>query len=62
MSKRNIHCSFFASALALVLIGLVLANDLMGQEAKWPIITRKGDQLFEDDRPFRFFGLAAPNI
>jgi mannan endo-1,4-beta-mannosidase len=28
----------------------------------WPIITRKGDQLYEGDKPFRFLGLAAPNI
>jgi len=30
--------------------------------ANWPIITRKGDQLYEGDKVFRFFGLAAPNI
>lgn len=29
---------------------------------KWPIIIRNGDQLYEGDKPFRFFGLAAPNI
>jgi mannan endo-1,4-beta-mannosidase len=28
----------------------------------WPIITSKGDQLFEGEKVFRFFGLAAPNI
>mgnify|MGYP001551535039 CR=1 FL=1 len=28
----------------------------------WPIITSRGDTLYENDRPFRFFGLAAPNI
>lgn len=31
-------------------------------DAKWPIITRKGDQLYEGDKPFRFLGMAAPNI
>lgn len=28
----------------------------------WPIVKRKGDQLMEGDKPFCFFGLAAPNI
>ena len=28
----------------------------------WPIIQRRGDALFENDQPFRFFGLAAPNL
>lgn len=28
----------------------------------WPIIERKGDQLFEGAKPFRFMGMAAPNI
>jgi hypothetical protein len=28
----------------------------------WPIIVRKGDQLYEGDKPFRFLGMAAPNI
>jgi len=29
---------------------------------EWPIITRRGDQLLEGEKPFRFFGLAAPNL
>ena len=28
----------------------------------WPIIVRQGDQLFEGTKPFRFMGMAAPNI
>ncbi len=28
----------------------------------WPIITAKGDQLYEGDKVFRFMSLAAPNI
>jgi mannan endo-1,4-beta-mannosidase len=28
----------------------------------WPCITRRGDQLFEGERPFRFLGLAASNL
>lgn len=31
-------------------------------KSSWPVITRKGDQLFEGNKPFRFLGLAAPNI
>ncbi|HZL44842.1 MAG TPA: hypothetical protein VFC28_01330 [Opitutaceae bacterium] len=31
-------------------------------KATWPIIVRRGDVLLEGDRPFRFFGLAAPNL
>ncbi len=30
--------------------------------AAWPVIVRSGDQLLEGGKPFRFFGLAAPNI
>ena len=30
--------------------------------ATWPIVMRQGDQLVEGQKPFRFFGLAAPNI
>jgi mannan endo-1,4-beta-mannosidase len=29
---------------------------------QWPIVTRKGDQLYEGEKLFRFLGLAAPNI
>lgn len=31
-------------------------------KSDWPVITRKGDQLYEGKKVFRFFGLAAPNI
>jgi len=37
-------------------------NDIAKVKKDWPIITRKGDQLFEGNNVFRFFGLAAPNI
>ena len=30
--------------------------------ADWPIITRRGDTLYEGDKPFRFFGIDAPNL
>jgi mannan endo-1,4-beta-mannosidase len=28
----------------------------------WPVITRSGTQLLEGNEPFRFFGMAAPNL
>jgi hypothetical protein len=28
----------------------------------WPVIVRRGDTLYEGARPFRFLGLAAPNL
>ena len=34
----------------------------VSDKSKWPIITRKGDKLYEGNKTFRFFGLAAPNI
>lgn len=55
----------YRKLLILVLMCLATSSPVdfaQAQEKSWPIITRKGDQLFEDDRPFRFFGLAAPNI
>ena len=61
----------FTKKLALFLAGTALwfspvfAQKEMqkaGTDANWPIIVRKGDQLFEGDKPFRFLGMAAPNI
>jgi len=57
-------------ALALGLTCCALIAPVLRAETKaaptkaesWPIITRKGNQIFEGDKPFRFFGLAAPNI
>ncbi len=52
-----------------ILILLILQADnsnaqplTMKPAANWPIIVRKGDQLYENGKLFRFFGLAAPNI
>lgn len=45
-----------------VWMGILLPVVLPAQTSDWPIITRKGDQLYEGNRVFRFFGLAAPNI
>jgi hypothetical protein len=44
-----------------VVIPVVTAAPTAGAEA-WPIIVRRGDVLYEGDQPFRFFGLAAPNL
>ena len=32
------------------------------KKESWPIIVRRGDALYEGQRPFRFLGLAAPNL
>lgn len=55
----------FTKRIFLLSVSLTLiANLLQAQKPviNWPIITRKGDELFEGSRPFRFMGLAAPNI
>lgn len=44
------------------LFAQTVPNNTKSGKAAWPIITRKGDQLFEGEKVFRFFGLAAPNI
>lgn len=36
--------------------------DKIEKTKDWPIITRKGDQLYEGDKTFRFLGFATPNI
>lgn len=47
-----------------LLIGIIFPFHLGSQtkNKNWQIITRKGDQLYEGDKVFRFFGFAAPNI
>jgi len=47
--------------IASMLSGKLCAQATAKSEA-WPIITRKGDALFEGKVPFRFFGIAAPNL
>jgi len=60
-----------AKQFLLLLMGITLwLSPIQAQKEKaktttnnnWPIIVRKGDQLFEGDKPFRFMGMAAPNI
>lgn len=58
------------ACLLATLPGLVLALLLVsprpvaasGAAREWPIIQRRLDVLYEGSRPFRFLGLAAPNI
>jgi hypothetical protein len=47
--------------LALLSIFPAIAQN-KEQNTSWPIITRKGDKLYEGTKVFRFLGLAAPNI
>lgn len=52
----------------MFLLCAALLQQLWGQDKRyiapknWPIIHRSGDQLIEGSKPFRFFGIAAPNI
>lgn len=55
-----------SKSVLILLVGLLLAVPFNAQNKtvtnNWPIITRKGDKLYEGDKVFRFMGLAAPNI
>lgn len=54
----------------IISLFIIIAGQSFGQSegrktasnGSWPIIRRSGDQLLEGDKPFRFMGLAAPNI
>lgn len=54
----------FNSLLFALLILIVLPSCIQKEttEKEWPIITRKGDKLYEGDKVFRFMSFAAPNI
>ena len=51
-----------ATTALLALVSSATLAAAPATPAHWPIVARRGDQLFEGDRPFRFFGLAAPNL
>jgi hypothetical protein len=53
---------FLALALLAIMAIAVLPAQTIASHGDWPIITRRGDQLYEGSRPFRFFGLDAPNL
>lgn len=49
---------FLAAALALILA----ASGPAARGADWPIVHRRGDELVEGGKTFRFLGLDAPNL
>lgn len=60
------HCKrglFFAILICLITDSFAQTTTIKkNNETNWPIIVRKGDQLYEGKKLFRFLGLAAPNI
>lgn len=61
--------NIFIRLILLIVVTLTIGENTYSQQQRekkltnqWPIIVRKGDLLMEGDKPFRFFGLAAPNI
>ncbi|MCI0513866.1 hypothetical protein L0128_11690 [candidate division KSB1 bacterium] len=50
------------SLLLLLPLSRPRASNPAEPKTVWPIITRQGDQLLEGNVPFRFLGLAAPNL
>jgi hypothetical protein len=48
--------------LAAMFCGSDAAAQSTKQKSDWPIITRRGDKLYENGHEFRFMGFAAPNI
>jgi len=61
---------YFQQIVRIQLVILILGlpafaqkeKQIIGNKDSWPIIVRKGDQLYEGDKLFRFLGMAAPNI
>lgn len=53
---------FFLIWLPLWILCQPKQTEVANREKDWPIISRKGDQLYEGNKVYRFFGLAAPNI
>lgn len=67
MKNSIVSIKLFAFLIAgISIVGIkVNAQEFISHSDKdksWPIIIRHGDQLFEGNKPFRFMGLAAPNI
>jgi len=71
MMKPAITNMKLTKQIALLVAGTVLwisptfaqkEKQKTSSDANWPIIVRKGDQLVEGNKPFRFLGMAAPNI
>lgn len=53
---------YFYTLLALSLLAAPQLSAQSKAKKDWPVITKKGDQLYEGNKVFRFFGLAAPNV
>lgn len=63
MRKRVLGSSpFLATVLLATLAMAALQAQPIAAGRDWPIITRRGDQLFEGNRQFRFLGLDAPSL
>ncbi|NJK93902.1 MAG: hypothetical protein HC830_03880 [Bacteroidetes bacterium] len=60
--SKIILAANFSLFVLLFLLPVFTVQAQKDSRASWHIITRKGDQLFEGEKPFRFMGLAAPNI
>lgn len=61
--NTKIHSIKIITLLTLAVLSLLPAiAQNKEQNTSWPIITRKGDKLYEGSKVFRFMGLAAPNI
>lgn len=59
---RIIVFILFVILFSLAFTSRSAAAGKKNKKENWPIIVRHGDRLYEGERPFRFFGLAAPNI
>jgi mannan endo-1,4-beta-mannosidase len=64
MSKKSLFSIAFAVLGGFaILTGCTKKQSQLPQTPKeWPIIVRKGDMLYEGDKPFRFMSFATPNI
>jgi len=52
----------FIRTLLITALMTLSAETISQGQSDWPIITRRGDTLYEGAKPFRFFGIAAPNL
>ena len=60
--KRDLKFGSLLLLASLLFASSILAQLKVTPAKNWPIITRKGDQVYEGDKVFRFMSLAAPNI
>lgn len=58
IKSLSVAGGLFVSALMFIAASPAFAKPTQD----WPIIKRNADVLYEGDKPFRFLGLAAPNI